>query len=129
MISSASHHLPYGKVFIQTMCCSVNQRGLWGVGEKEGGCCFDFKVMCKQTVSVDCCHRNGCEPVCCASLIGTTHQKHCPFSSFSPHPCFADGKCHGPSKLGWTQDPFMHSTALPDLQADRTCQTRQRKTD
>lgn len=81
----------------------------------------------RQTVSVNCCHRNGCEPVCCVSLIGTSHQKHCPFSSPSPHPWCADGKRDRPPKLGWMLGPFMRSTALPDLQADETCQTRHRK--
>lgn len=81
----------------------------------------------RQTVSVNCCHRNGCEPVCCVSLIGTSHQKHCPFPSPSPHPCCAGGKRHRPSELGWALGPVTHSTASPDLQADKTCQTRQGK--
>lgn len=85
-----------------------------------------------QTVSVNGCHRDGCEPVCCVKLIGTSHQKRCPFPSPSPplpslHPCCAGGKRHRPSKLGWALGPFTHSTASPDLQADKTCQTRHGK--
>lgn len=53
-----------------------------------------------QIVSVNCCHCNGCETACSVSLIGRSHQKHCPFSSPSSHLCCTDGKCSRPSNLG-----------------------------
>lgn len=81
-------------------------------GGEAGGCCFDFKVLCIK-LPLNCCHHNACEPVCCVSLTGTNPRKYCPLSS--PHSCLCVLKAG------------MDSGTLPDLQADKTFQTKPRK--
>lgn len=57
-----------------------------GDGGEAGGCCFDFKVLCIK-LSLNGCHHNACEPVCCVSLTGTSPKNHFSLSSHFTHSC------------------------------------------
>lgn len=77
-----------------------------GGGGEAGGCCFDFKVLCIK-LSLNCCHYNACEPVCCVSLTGTNPKKHCPLSSPSSHSCCVLQSWDGLLDSSYTAPPYL----------------------
>lgn len=74
----------------------------------------------RQTVSVNGCHRDGCEPVCCVRLIGTSHQKHCPFPSPSPPLTLAVRAANAIVLRSWAGRWDLSRTAPPHLICKRT---------
>lgn len=120
LISSASHALPYGQVFTPTLCCSAIIEALRGWGWSRG-LLFWFQSPVHQTVS------KLLSPQCLWTTLLCESDWNKPPKALSfilppPHTLAL-----GPSGLGWTLGLFMHCSTLPDLQADKTCQTKHRK--